>query len=165
MKYLSLLVLVVVLYASWRVVQRTGDLPETRHAEIQVELQTIIADYVKKALPGVTQITFKRFWTQSQGPEEVTASFVYSFLDEEKGPGKHPAEVEIEGTALLQRGSEPAGDAERPWLLTDIQISGNKLEYKTPLKVRPREEQEDLSETPAPEATDAPATDSDATGE
>lgn len=155
MKYLSLIILVGLMYATWVVSRRSEGLPEVRHAEIQRDFQRLIADYIQKSLPQVKEITFKKFWTESLNSKEIKATFAYSFLDE--GKGANSAVVEIEGTAKLKRNEKEETPEEQPWLVTDIKVSSNQLEYQQPLKIRDRADLEE-DEKPAPQANPARAT-------
>jgi len=135
MKLVSLFVFALALVGSWRLIHAERLVGESVHAGIQSDVKSIIAEFVKSKLPESQELHFKKFWTETLSKDKVRASFLYSFRDESSsdvGPG----EIEVEGTAILNKIEETPEAS--TWSLDELMVSGSHITFDEPLQITTR---------------------------
>jgi len=142
MKIVSVVLFAVALIASWRLVHVTPPVPEAMHVGIQNDLKNIIAEYVQKSLPNSKNLRFEKFWTEAVKKDKVKATFVYTFEDPSQDNGN--TEIEITGTAMLDRGEETSDNV--TWNLNQLNIQDSAVQFEEPIHITA-----DKGETPAKE--------------
>lgn len=141
MRYLSLIVVVILMAWSWSLVHRPSDLPESAHIEIQQDLKRLITDYIEKNLPTSKNLKFERMWTESQKENQVRASFIYSFDEEDGEVGS--TRVQIEGYAVLNRQLRPK-DGLEVWSFDELHVLNNHIEFEEGIHIEPGKQAQDL---------------------
>ena len=126
-RYINLIILTIMLSVTWTWVQKDQNISELVHAEIQEDLQQLIASYIKKQLPNSENIDFKNIWTETLGEGKVKAHFNYSFDDSASEAGN--AGVAVKGYAVLHRKPVSAQGTD-VWTLDKIQILNNHVTFK-----------------------------------
>ena len=116
---------------------------ESVHADIQNDLKNIIAEYVQKNLPDSRNLKFEKFWTETVTPNQVKASFVYSF---DNPDGGETAQVQIQGSAILNKVDETAETV--TWSFDQLSISDNKVTFTEPIQITAGTGQLEGPETP-----------------
>jgi len=142
MKIVSVVLFAVALIGSWRLVHVTPPVPEAMHVGIQNDLKNIIAEYVQKSLPNSKNLRFEKFWTEAVKKDKVKATFVYTFEDPSQDNGN--TEIEITGTAMLDRGEETSDNV--TWNLNQLNIQDSAVQFEEPIHITA-----DKGETPAKE--------------
>lgn len=130
MKIVSVLIFGAALIGSWAVVHAPRPVSESVHIGIQNDLKNIIAEYVQKNLPESKNLKFEKFWTQTVKADQVKASFVYSFDNDDNGEA---AQVQIEGSALLNKVDETPETV--TWSFDQLTISDNKVTFTEPIQI------------------------------
>ncbi len=137
------------LSVSWTWVQNDQKVSELVHAEIQEDLQQLIATYIKKQLPNSKNIDFKNIWSETLGEGKVKAHFNYSFDDSAADAGD--AGVAVKGYAVLHR--KPTENKKTDlWTLEEIQILNNHVTFKEGLTLT----KDSLNESDLPEGDVTP---------
>ena len=72
--------------------------------------------------------------------EQVKASFIYSFEDTGEKSGN--TRVEVEGNAILNKGSKNDSEVET-WNFDELYILNNKVEFQDPMTVNLNDESDD----------------------
>lgn len=131
MKIVSVLFFAVALTATWMAANGHRPVGESVHTGIQGDLKRIIAEYVQGNLPESKNLRFEKFWTETVSKDKVKAFFVYTF--EDKTEDGEPAEVEIQGSAILNKVDETAGNS--TWSFDELQILDNKVTFSEPIQI------------------------------
>lgn len=131
MKIVSVIFFAVALTGTWMMAHATKAVPESVHIGIQNDLKRVISEYIQKNLPQSKNLRFDKFWTETVKKDRVKAYFTYSF-DDTTDEGE-PAEVEIEGSATLNKVEETADTS--TWSFDELQISDNKVNFTEPIKI------------------------------
>lgn len=131
MKIVSVLFFSVALVLTWSAAHLKKPVSESVHIGIQTDLKRIITEYVQKNLPESKNLQFEKFWTETIGKNKVKASFVYSFQD--ATAEGDAAEVEIEGSAILNKTGETAETS--TWSFDELQILNNKVSFSEPMQI------------------------------
>lgn len=134
MKYISVLIILFAMQWSWAFIHDERSISQNVHMEIQRDLRNIISEYVQKSLPTSRDLRFERFWTESTGLNQVKASFIYSFIDENVRTGA--ARVEIEGFALLNRVVNE--EMKETWSFDELRILNNQIDFNEPTYITPK---------------------------
>lgn len=151
MKYLSLLLIVLSMFLSWKWINSSRPIAEDVHAGIQQDLKRIISEYIQQNLPSSKNLRFEKFWTESVDKNKVKASFLYSF--EDSGTETGEARVQIDGYAILNR--KDKSDQEEDfdiWSFDELFILNNQVEFKEPLQIKsatdkaPEQEKESVNQ-------------------
>ena len=142
MKFLSLIVLLILVSWSWAYIHQTADIAEQTHIDIQEDLTRFITNYISEQLPNSRNIRFEKMWTSRTKSEQLKASFRYSFEDVDAEDGS--ARVEIEGYALLNRkeGENPDLDT---WSFDELHILDNVIEFTEGLNITPGADTEEAT--------------------
>lgn len=127
MRYINLFILVIFLSVTWSWVQKDQNVSELVHAEIQEDLQELIATYIKKQLPNSKNIDFKNIWSETLSEGKVKAHFDYSFDDTTVDVGD--AGIAVKGYAVLHR-KVTSNQKTDVWTLEEIQILNNHVTFK-----------------------------------
>lgn len=134
MKYLSLGLIVLAMWWTWDLSSHRDEVSEAVHVEIQDDLKQLITDYIQKNLPQSKNLRFEKMWSEKVKENQVKASFVYSFEDENEEVGA--ARVEIEGYAILNRDLKP-NEKEDIWTFDELNILNNHIVFKDGITVKP----------------------------
>lgn len=146
MKYLSLLLIVLSMFLSWKWTNNALPISEDVHAGIQQDLKRIISEYIQQNLPSSKNLRFDRFWTESVSKDKVKASFLYSFEDSSAETGD--ARVQVDGYAVLNRKDKSGEDEEYDiWSFDELFILNNQVEFKQPLEIRSATDKEPEKES------------------
>jgi len=142
MRYLSLIILVGIVFLTWKVSKIEAKVNVRVHHDIQMDLSKIIVAAIKAQLPNAYDIKFDKLYSETLNADHVKVLFAYSFRD--KGQEDQTA-TSISGEALVIK-----NEADRTqWTLEKINVSQSTLEFKDGLVVT--KEGEGLSETPSAE--------------
>lgn len=136
MKYLSLLLIFLVMNLTWAWVQRPTSIAEIVHAGIQEDLKRVIANYIRENLPSSRNLEFERFWTEAITSHQVKATFSYSFKDD--AVTGEPTAVTIEGYAILNKTISESGHQEF-WSFDELYILNNQIEFQDGLILTPND--------------------------
>ncbi len=131
MKIISVLVFAFALVSTWALVHNPRPVAQSVHVGIQNDLKNIIAEYVTQNLPESKNLRFKKFYTETLKKSQVRAVFVYSF--EDKTENGEPAEVEIEGSATLNKIDETPDTV--TWSFDQLVIQDNKVTFSDPIQI------------------------------
>lgn len=135
MKYLSLLLIVLSMFLSWKWLNSPRPIAEDVHVGIQQDLKRIITEYIQQNLPSSKNLRFERFWTESVDKNKVKASFLYSFEDTAAETGE--ARVQIDGYAILNRQDAPDQEEDFDiWSFDELFILNNQVEFKEPIQIK-----------------------------
>jgi len=146
MKYLSLLLIMLSMFLSWKWASSSRPVSEDVHAGIQQDLKRIIAEYIQQNLPSSKNLRFDRFWTESMNKNKVKATFLYSFEDSSAETGE--ARVQVDGYAVLNRKDKSGEDEEYDiWSFDELFILNNQVEFKQPLEIRSATDKEPEKES------------------
>lgn len=146
MKYLSLLLIMLSMFLSWKWASSSRPVSEDVHAGIQQDLKRIIAEYIQQNLPSSKNLRFDRFWTESMSKNKVKATFLYSFEDSSAETGE--ARVQVDGYAVLNRKDKSGEDEEYDiWSFDELFILNNQVEFKQPLEIRSANDKEPEKES------------------
>ncbi|NJL25780.1 MAG: hypothetical protein HC902_11795 [Calothrix sp. SM1_5_4] len=157
MKIVSVVFFAFALVGTWMIAHAKRPVTESVHIGIQNDLQRIIAEYVQKNLPESKNFRFQKFWTETVNKNKVKAYFVYSF--EDKTEEGEPAEVEIEGSAMLNKIEETPETS--TWSFDELQILDNKVNFTEPIHITAGSgELENAPATNAPATSEPPKEDS-----
>lgn len=137
MKYISIGILLFAMSWSWSLIHRDSKVSESVHIGIQDDLKRIISEYIEKNLPSSKDLRFEKIWTEKVKDDQVKASFIYSFEDENEEVGA--ARVEIEGYALLNRDKTPNEEFD-VWSFDELYILNNRVDFKEGITVGPNAE-------------------------
>jgi hypothetical protein len=130
MKIVSVLFFALALTGTWMMAYAKKTIPESVHVGIQNDLKRVITEYVQKNLPESKNLRFEKFWTETVKKDRVKASFVYTFEDASQGG---PAEVEIEGSAILNKVDETPENS--TWSFDQLQILDNQVHFSDPIQI------------------------------
>lgn len=149
MKIVSVLFFALALTGTWMLAHANKPVADSVHVGIQNDLKRIITEYVQKNLPESKNLRFTKFWTETLNKGKVKAYFVYSFEDStEEG---EPAEVEIDGSAILNKVDETAESS--TWSFDELQILDTKVSFNEPIQITSRAgELENAQPVNAPDA-------------
>lgn len=153
MKIVSVLVFAAALVGSWALVHNPRPVAQSIHVGIQNDLKNIIADYVQKNLPESQNLRFEKFYTETLSKAKVRAVFAYSF--EDKTEEGEPAQVHIEGEAILNKIDETPEAV--TWSFDQLTIQDNKITFSDPVQITAGTgalEGEESPESPAPTPTE-----------
>ena len=127
MKYISLLVLFLVVYWSWGFQNMTLAVSEETHIDLQEDIRNIITEYIQENLPASQDLKFERLWTENITDNQVKASFSYSFNDPGEDIG--PARVLIDGYAILNKKITDDEEFE-VWNFDELYILNNHIQFE-----------------------------------
>jgi hypothetical protein len=130
MKYVSLLVLVLLLAASWKLSSSVDPVSVKTHYEIQTDLTKIIEAAVLAQMPQAKDFKFIKIYTETLNPSTVQASFGYTFTDP-TAEGNEQTLREVDGTALLTRDSADL----KKWVLENIKVDQSAIEFQDGLTI------------------------------
>lgn len=134
MKIISVVFFALALTGTWMMAHAKRPVAESVHIGIQNDLKRIITEYVQKNLPESKNLRFTKFWTEALKKDKVKAYFVYSFEDvTEEG---EPAEVEIDGSAVLNKVDETSESS--TWSFDELQILDTKVNFSEPIQITSR---------------------------
>ncbi|MBX3020207.1 MAG: hypothetical protein KF799_00900 [Bdellovibrionales bacterium] len=134
MKIVSVIFFALALTGTWFLAHANKPVAESVHIGIQNDLKRIITEYVQKNLPESKNLRFTKFWTETLKNDKVKAYFLYSFEDTtEEG---EPAEVEIDGSAILNKVDETAENS--TWSFDELQILDTKVRFNEPIQINAR---------------------------
>ncbi len=142
MKFISLILLFVLMHWTWAMVNTPRAVTQDIHIGIQEDLKSMITSYIQENLPNSRNLKFERFWTEKTKEKQIKASFIYSFEDESAAIGA--ARVAIEGYAMLNRKADEDGKTQ-VWSMDDLYILNNKVEFKDGMKITPDGEEPDVT--------------------
>lgn len=131
MKIVSVLFFALLMSGTWYMAHAKRSIPESVHVGIQNDLKRVITEYIEKNLPESKNLRFEKFWTETVKKDRVKASFTYTFEDTTEDG--EPAEVEIEGSALLNKVDENAESS--TWSFDELQILDNKVNFTEPIQI------------------------------
>ncbi|MCB9025820.1 MAG: hypothetical protein H6625_05850 [Bdellovibrionaceae bacterium] len=127
MKYLSLIILLLLVRWTWNLSQQVVVIPEETHLSLQDDLRTIITNYIQENLPSSQNLKFERMWTERATDNQVKATFAYSFDD--PGEDTAPARIMIDGYAILNRKQQDDGEFE-VWNFDELYILNNHIQFE-----------------------------------
>lgn len=130
MRYISLALLIAIMYVSWSFAQRTSAIEESTHILIQEDIKDMIQETVEQQLPTVAGFRFERFWTESLSKDQVQAFFTFSF--ENAAETDDRARYGIEGNAVLTYNTET-----QMWDVQGPIFSANNIVFKDGIMIRP----------------------------
>ena len=131
MKIVSVLFFALTLTGTWYMAHAKRPISEAVHVGIQNDLKRVISEYVQKNLPESKNLRFEKFWTETVKKNRVKAYFVYTFEDStQEGEA---AEVEIEGSAILNKTEETAESS--TWSFDELKILDNKVTFSEPIQI------------------------------
>lgn len=133
MKFISLILFFVLLNWTWGLANTPRTLNQEVHLGIQQDLKDLITEYIQTNLPNSQNLRFEKFWTEKLKDDQVRASFLYSFEDENATLGA--ARVGIEGFAILNRKENE--DQTQIWSMDELSILNNRVEFKEALRLTP----------------------------
>ena len=122
---------ILILCLSWFYLSQPSwnNAEEQMHGNLQNRFQNLIADFVAKKHPEVTEITFHRVWTKNtSNSNEIKIFFNYTLLTE----GEAGGELLISGEALLQKSPEK----ESLWVVQNFQVTDSFLDFSEPLLIK-----------------------------
>ncbi len=112
------------------------DVDLEQHVQLQQELSSLIADYVKKNLPEMQNFQMLSIYTKSSLNGKVLAFFNYSFETPTKNQNQ-VAVTQLFGQATLQRiKKEPTPE----WTLNAINMEGENVTFTEPLVITPSQD-------------------------
>lgn len=127
MRYLSLLLLLILMKWTWGVANDTPFIALRVHQEVQDDLKSFIRHYIKDALPSVKKVDFQNMWTEEVNRKQMKVHFQYSF---EEPDSKTVAT--LEGVAVLNRDSKE----EEKWSFDELYILGDHIEFKEGIVIK-----------------------------
>lgn len=139
MRYISLALLIAVMYISWSFAQRTSTIEENTHILIQEDIRDMIQETVVQQLPTVEGFRFERFWTESLNKNQVQAFFTFSF--ENAAETDDRARYGIEGNAVLTYNPET-----EMWDVQGPIFSANNIVFKDGIMIGPSGEGDEAEE-------------------
>jgi len=152
MKYLSLIIFVVLLAATWNMIHRDPSISFETHAGIQEKLAQLIQQTVLAKRPQATEIRIQKIWTEPQSEDRVKAHFIYSFEEPDSEGKKITNQITAEG--FLEKQADDGSGLDR-WNLSKVQTTNDAVTFEDGLFVTPGEEPatESPVTTPAPSET------------
>lgn len=144
MKIVSVVFFALALSGTWMLAHSKKPVAESVHVGIQNDLKRIISEYVQKNLPASKNLRFQKFWTETLNDKKVKAYFLYSF--EDTTAEGEPAEVEIDGSAVLNKVDEKGNES--IWSFDELQILDSKVAFSEPIQITSRKGE---LESPNPE--------------
>ncbi len=116
---------------SWSKAKTPNLIAEDTHIGIQDDLKRVITDYVKDNLPGVKEVKFNKFWTQTIDENRVKAVFSYTFDDDGHAEGQeHPAAtIGVAGSAILNHSKQENSEYDL-WSLDELNVENNHIIFK-----------------------------------
>jgi hypothetical protein len=147
MRYLSLILLVSLVFLTWKVSKIEAKVNVRVHHDIQMDLSKIISAAIKAQLPNAYDIKFDQLFSETIDADHVRVLFEYSFRD--KGQEDQTA-TNISGQANVTRNSND----KTQWTLEKIDISQSSLEFKDGLVVT-REGLTTPEDIPTPESEES----------
>jgi hypothetical protein len=133
MKFLSLIILIVLLGWTWAGYKHTGDVPVAVHYNLQNELRNFIADYIGKNVKGASNLQFYKFWTEPTQTKEVRAVFEYSF--DTKNDNNEETTTRLKGYAFLT----PEGGLDQ-WSLDKVEVNNQIIDFKSGSVITPQKD-------------------------
>jgi hypothetical protein len=135
-KYASPFIFFAIIWATQFLSAVDKDMNLEEHVQLQQELSSIIADYVKKNLPEMTNFKMLSVYTKAPHKGKVQAYFNYSFETPTKSTNQ-VALTELFGHATLQKIKD---DPTPEWALNTIDMEGEDVTFTEPLIVSPSKE-------------------------
>ena len=132
MKYLSLFILLMFVSLSWNLIHKPSAVNEEIHTGLQEDLKKFITEYIEENAVSITDLKFEKMWTETLKPNQVKASFRYSF---DQG-GLSDSRTMIEGYAILNKAAKQDREYE-VWNFDDLYILDNHVEFSEGIEVRP----------------------------
>ncbi len=126
MKYLSLIILLLLMSWSWKLTRLPVEIAEDTHMSLQDDLRTIITEYVTSNLPNSKNLKFERLWTEKANANQVKATFTYSFDDSDEDVPA--ARILIDGYAILNRKLQQDDEYE-VWNFDELYILNNHIQF------------------------------------
>ena len=139
MKYASLILIYFTMLGTWKVINQANPVSEVVHVGIQEDLKRVIENYIKENLPESKDLNFHRLWTELKAPNQVKATFMYSFADDGEESGK--TRVEIEGYAILNR-DKTKNDTTDVWSFDELYILNNHVIFDEGITITPSDSDE-----------------------
>lgn len=140
MKYISFLLLLGALYATWTAIHHPSGVSDFIHAGIQDDLESIIANYVIENVTEAEQFKIHKLWTEQLSDTQIKAHFLYSFVDKEDATS---SEITIDGYAILNRDAKASANESADaaptdvWSFDELFILNNKISFKDGLTISP----------------------------
>ena len=134
MKFISLIILFLILAVTKVSFKGDMDVPQNIHADIQNDIKRLIVDYVEENLPSASNIKFHKVWTQKINKNKIKALFKYSFDDSNQNT--RSTRVAIDGFAHLNKQANESTEDNEVWSFEDLQITNNSIEYKDGIKIK-----------------------------
>jgi hypothetical protein len=132
-KYASPVVFFAIIWATQFLSTVDKDMDLEQHVQVQQELSSIIADYVKKNLPEMTNFKMLSVYTKAPHKGKVQAYFNYSFETPTKNTNQ-VAVTQLFGHATLQKiKNDPAPE----WALNAIDMEGEDVTFTEPMIITP----------------------------
>ena len=128
MRYLSLILLVILLLWSWTAVHQPSPISEWVHWGLQKELKKIIVNQIAIRFPHAKNIKFEKFWTENLKTNQVKASFRYSY-EYDSMDASH-----IQGYAILQR---ELRESDLSWAVIKVHIFNDHIIFKDGITLGP----------------------------
>lgn len=133
MRYASLFLIVLAMFGSWKAIDSAEAVSELVHVGIQEDLKRVISEYIVENLPESKDLKFERMWTEHKTENQVKASFVYSFSEENEETGD--ARVRIEGYAILNRDLD-VYDSVDVWSFDELYILNNHVVFEEGITIK-----------------------------
>lgn len=140
MKYFSVVFLAAALTWTWRVVHGTPSVSFETHSAIQEKLAELLLTTIQQQDSSLKEIQINRVWTELMTGDRIRAHFDYSYStspSDESGSAEkasHPTRSYLEGVGILERSPGEEKDEDR-WVLQQIQILNDRVEFREPLVV------------------------------
>ncbi len=139
MRYLSLILIVFVMWWTWAVVHSPAVISQAEHERIQTELKQVINNYITTHLPTAKNIHFDQFWTKTLNRHTIRASFSYTFDD--AGVNNQIVRIGINGYAILDHKANSAatGTATNAdvWSLDKLNVTNDRYMFLNGTLVKP----------------------------
>lgn len=149
MKYLSLVLILLLVGFTWHVSHRERLIEYSIHSDIQNDVAAIIEAAVMQQLSSVKKVNFDRLYSETIDPSTVRVHFQYRFSNIEQT--NEEVESQIRGSAMVQR--DPNNFMQ--WVLSKIDLEGSSVEFKegTVITVDPQVQNSESTTTDSTEET------------
>jgi hypothetical protein len=144
MKYISLIVVLVLMSWTWSIATAERDFSLDQHRELEAQVENLVTEQISQKYPTATEIKFQQLYTEVIHPKrEIHVHMKYSYDDATTGGDK--TSQGFERVLILV-----SNDGEN-WTTSGQDVQSQEIEFKEGLHISTKSD-EPMNETPAEEA-------------
>ncbi len=129
MKYISLILLILIIFATQYLVSSPGTVSLETHNNMQMEIRDIIQKALQDNIPTIQEFKLLNVLSEAIDDNNVKVNFIYSYKIADATQGN--SKTENSGFVMLKRIEK------NQWSFETAQIEDQKIEFSDPIIISP----------------------------